>query len=212
MIGVPVGRIMSTAREISFTFTPAAPAEGVLPPSIGTPRISIPSTPLSPASWVVQPPAPTSLVGASGGMVTGIPSVPIVPTSFTQTAQSGPIGSSAFFQGFPWNGGNIPPSTPYVGPTHSYVGIQFGNTNPYGQGFQTSVSAPFMSSPFSLFSGGIPSTVFQTQTLIAVARTSYTSPHINNPLAYGWNPFQSIPTTSQMAAWGNPAFTYGNTG
>ena len=109
-------------------------------------------------------------------------------------------------------GGHIPPSTPYVGPTHSYVGIQFGNTNPYGQGFQTPVSAPFISSPFSLFSGGIPAPLFQTLASNGVARTSYNAPHINNPLAYGWNPFQSIPTTSQPAAGSSPTFTYGNMG
>ena len=79
--------------------------------------------PLTPTSRVVQPLAPTSMAGASGGMVTGIPSVPSVPTSFAHTAQSGPIGSSAFVQGFPWNWGHIPPSTPYVGPTPAYVGV-----------------------------------------------------------------------------------------
>ena len=108
VIGVPMGRIMSIVGEISFTSTSATLAQGVLAPPIGAPRTSIPTTPLTPASRVVQPPAPTSLAGASGGMVTGIPSVPTVPTSFTHTAQSGPIGSLAFVQGFPWNGGHIP--------------------------------------------------------------------------------------------------------
>ena len=145
-------------------------------------------------------------------MVTRIPSIPTIPSSFPYTTQSGPVGSSAFVQGFPWNGGHIPPSTPYVGPTPSYVGVHFKSTNPYGQGFQTSVSAPFTSSPFSLFSGGIPAPVFQTPALTRVARTSYTTPHINNPLAYGWNPFQRSPPTSQPEAGGNPTFTYGNTG
>ena len=135
VIGVPVGRIMSTIGEGSFTFTSATPDEGVLPPLVSTPRTNIPTTPLTPASRVVQPPFPTSLAGSSGGMVTGIPSVPTIPTS-VHIAQSGPVGSLAFVQGFPWNGGNIPPSTPYVGPTPSYVGVQFGNTNPYGQGFK----------------------------------------------------------------------------
>ena len=143
-------------------------------------------------------------------MVTGIPSVPTVPTSFSHTAQSGPIGSLAFFQGFPWNGGHIPLSTPYVGPTPSYVGVQFGNTNPYGQGFQTMVSAPFTSSPFSLFGRGIPATVFQTPVSTGAAQTTYTAPHMNNPLAYGWNPFQINPTTLQLVARGNPTSTFGN--
>ena len=145
-------------------------------------------------------------------MVTRIPSVPTVPTSFTHTAQSGPIGSSTFVQGFPWNGGHISSSTPYIGPPPSYVGVQFGNTNPYGQGFQTSVSAPFMSSPFSLFSGGILAPVFQTPISTGAARASYIVPYTNNHVAYGWNPFQSNPSTSQLAAGGNPTFTYGKRG
>ena len=74
VIGVPVGRIMSTVGESSFTSTSAALAEGVLPPPVGAPRTSIPTTPLTPANQVVQPPAPISLAGTSGGMVTGLPS------------------------------------------------------------------------------------------------------------------------------------------
>ena len=50
VIGVPVGKIMSTARESSFTSTSVASAEGVLPPPIGAPRTSIPTTPLTLAS------------------------------------------------------------------------------------------------------------------------------------------------------------------
>ena len=69
-----------------------------------------------------------------------------------------------------------------------------------------------MSSPFSLFSGGIPAPMFQTPVSTGAARTSYTTPHINNMLAYGWNPFQRIPTTSELATGGNPTFTYGNMG
>ena len=69
-----------------------------------------------------------------------------------------------------------------------------------------------MSSPFSLFSRGIPAPVFQTPTSTGAVRTSYTTPHINNPLAYGWNPFQRNPSTSQPTAGGNPTFTYGNMG
>ena len=54
--------------------------------------------------------------------------------------------------------------------------------------------------------------MFQTLASTRVARTSYTTPLINNLLAYGWNTFQSIPTTSQPVAGGNPTFTYGNLG
>ena len=70
VIGVPVGSIMSTARESYFTSTSAALTEGVLPPPVGAPRTSIPTTPLTPVSRVVQPPAPTILLDASGGMIT----------------------------------------------------------------------------------------------------------------------------------------------
>ena len=35
---------------------------------------------------------------------------------------------------------------------------------------------------------------------------------MNNPQAYGWNPFQSNLTTSQPIAGGNPAFTFRNQG
>ena len=69
-----------------------------------------------------------------------------------------------------------------------------------------------MSSPFSLFSRGIPAPIFQTPILTGTARTYYTTPYINNPVAYGWNPFQSNPSTSQLVVGGNPTFTYGNTG
>ena len=132
MIGVLVGRIMSTAGERSFIPTSATSAERVLPTPVSTPITNIPTMPLTPWSRVVQPPAPTSLASTSGGMVIRIPSVPSVPTSFAHTAQSGPIGSLIFVQGFPWNGGHIPPSTLYVGPTPAYVGVQFKNPNPYG--------------------------------------------------------------------------------
>ena len=108
VIGVPVGRIMSIVEESSFISTSASPAEGVPPPPVGAPRSNIPTTPLTLESRVVQPLAPTSLAGASGGMVTGISRVPTVPTSFTHTTQSGPIGSSTFVKGFPWNGGTYP--------------------------------------------------------------------------------------------------------
>ena len=80
-----MGRIMSTVGESSFTFTSVVPAEGVLPPPVSTPRTNILTMPLTPANRVVQPPARTSIAGASGGMVTGIPSVPTLPTSFADT-------------------------------------------------------------------------------------------------------------------------------
>ena len=94
VIGVHLGRLMSIAGEISSTSTSTAPAEGVPPPPIGAPRTSIPTTPLTPASRVVQPSDPTSSIGTSSDiLVTEIPSVPSVPTSFAHTAHSGPIGS-----------------------------------------------------------------------------------------------------------------------
>ena len=50
VLGVPVGRVMSSAKESSFLFTSTLPVEGVLPPLVSTPRSSLPSTPLTPAS------------------------------------------------------------------------------------------------------------------------------------------------------------------
>ena len=111
VLGVLVGRIMSTTGESSFVFTSAISAEGVLPPSVSAPRSSIPSTPLTPASQVVQPSVHSNLVGTSGDTVTRIPSIPTIPCSFPYTTQSGPVGSSTFVQGFPWNGGAHSPIT-----------------------------------------------------------------------------------------------------
>ena len=161
MLGVPVGRIMSSTKESPFVFTSTLLVEGVLPPPVSAPRSSLPSTPLTPASRVVQPPVHSNLGGTSSDMVTGIPSIPTIPYSFPYTTQSSPVGSSAFVQGFPWNGGHIPPSIPYVGPSPSYVGVQFGSNTSYRKSFQTPISVPYTSSPFSLFSGGIPAPVFR---------------------------------------------------
>ena len=96
VIGVPLGRLMSTTGESSSTSTSVAPAEGVPPPLVGAPRTSIPTTPLTPASRVVQPLASTNLASTSGKLVTGILSVPSASTSFPHNAQSGHIGSSSF--------------------------------------------------------------------------------------------------------------------
>ena len=97
MIGVPMGRLMSSAGESLSTSTSAAPAEGVPPPLVGVPKENIPTTPLTLASQVVQKLASTNVVDTSGGVVTGIPSVPPVSTSFAHTAQSDPVRSSSFF-------------------------------------------------------------------------------------------------------------------
>ena len=123
VLGVPVGRTMSSTEESPFVFTSTILVEGVLPPPVSTPRSSLPSTPLTPASRVVQPPVYSNIGSMSGDMATGIPSMPTIPSSFPYTTHSGPVGSSAFVQGFPWNGGHIPPSSPYVGPPPSYVGV-----------------------------------------------------------------------------------------
>ena len=97
MIGVLVSRLMSSAGESSSTSTSATPAEGVPPPPMGAPRENIPTTPLTPASQVVLPPASTNVVGTSSGVVTGILGVSLVSISFAHTAQSCPVGSSSFF-------------------------------------------------------------------------------------------------------------------
>src|SRR5713226_4290285 len=47
---------------------------------------------------------------------------------------------------------------------------------------------------------------------MGTARTTYTAPPTQNPVAYGWNPFQSNITISQPVFGGNPTFTYGNVG
>ena len=85
VLGVPMGRIMSSMGESSFVFTSAVSVEGVLPPPVSAPRSSLPSTPLTPANRVVQPPIHSNLAGTSGDMVTGIPSIPTVPSSFPYT-------------------------------------------------------------------------------------------------------------------------------
>ena len=92
MIGVPMSILMASSREGPSTPISTIPTEGVPPPLVGTPRRNIPTSPLTPASWVVQPPASTNVVGTSGGVVTRIPNVP----SFAHSAQSGPLGSSSF--------------------------------------------------------------------------------------------------------------------
>ena len=66
-------------------FTSAIPVEGVLPPPISAPRSSIPSAPFTPSSRVVQPPVHSNLAGTSGDMVTEIPSILTVPSSFPYT-------------------------------------------------------------------------------------------------------------------------------
>ena len=73
VLGVLVGRVMSSAEESSFVFTSTILVEGVLHPPVSTPRYSFPSTPLTPASRVVQPPVHSNLAGTSGDMVTGTP-------------------------------------------------------------------------------------------------------------------------------------------
>ena len=88
-----MGSIMSTMGHSSFVFTSVVPAKRVLPPLVITPRSSIPTMSLNSMSQVVKPPVHISLADASGDMVIGIPSIPIVPSSFTYTTQSGPVGS-----------------------------------------------------------------------------------------------------------------------
>ena len=134
-----MSRVMSSTEESTFVFTSTLPVEGVLPPPVSAPRSSFPSTPLTPASRVVQPLVHSNIGGISDNTVVGIPSIPTSPSSFPYTTQSGLVGSSTYVQGFPWNGGHIPPSSPYVGPTPSYVGVQFGGNTSYGKSFHTPI-------------------------------------------------------------------------
>ena len=69
-----------------------------------------------------------------------------------------------------------------------------------------------MNSPFSVFSGGIPTPIFENTASSRGAQTTYHAPQTSNPLDFGWNPFQSSPTTSQPVAGGNPTFSYGSQG
>ena len=85
VLGVPVGRVMSSTEESSFVFTSTIPVEGVLPPPVSTPRSSFPSTPLTPTSRVVQPPVHSNIGGTSGNTVAGIPGIPTIPSSFPCT-------------------------------------------------------------------------------------------------------------------------------
>ena len=85
VIGVPVSRLMSSAGESPSTPISAIPAKGVPPPPVGTPRTNIPTTPLTPASWVVQPLTSKNVVDTFGGLVTGIPSAPSTSPSFAYT-------------------------------------------------------------------------------------------------------------------------------
>ena len=123
LIGVPLRRDMSSSGEGISTPTLAILACGDPPPPIGDFGRSASTAPLSPMCRVVQPSSPSNVIYLSSGVVTGIPIAPFDSPSFMQTSQSGPSLSSSFIQGFPWNGGHIPPSTPYVGPTPAYVGI-----------------------------------------------------------------------------------------
>ena len=195
VIGVPMRVFMASSVEGMSTPTSTIPYGGVHVPPIGTFRLSTLVTPLSPSSRVVQPHTSPNVASPSSEVVNGIPSAPFASPSFVHTAQSDHVGFSLFVQGFQWNGGNIPPSTPYVGPTPAYVGVHFGNTNFYGQGFQTLISAPFTSSPFSFFGGGIPAPIFQTPVSTRGAQNTYTTLHRGNSLAYGWIHFQCNPTT-----------------
>ena len=86
MIGVPVRRIMANLGEGPSTPISTIPAEGVPPPPVGTPTTNIPSTPLNPASRLVQSQASTNVVGNFGGVVTRIPSIPSPSPSFAHTA------------------------------------------------------------------------------------------------------------------------------
>ena len=108
VLGVPVGRTMSSEGEATFVFTSTLPVEGVLPPPVSTPRPNLPSTPITPASRVVQPPVYSNIGSMSSDMATGIPSIPTIPSSFPYPTHSGPVGSSAFVQGFLGMGGTYP--------------------------------------------------------------------------------------------------------
>ena len=101
--------------------------DGFSPPLVNAPIPSASTAPLSSSARVVNPSVPSNVIGQSSGVVTRIPSVPFTSSPFMQSVQSVPSGSTLFVQGFSWNGGHIPPSTPYVGPSPTYVGVSYRN-------------------------------------------------------------------------------------
>ena len=125
VIGVLVSKVMANSREGISTPISSMLAGGVPPPPVATPRPSASTTPLSLSIQVVQPPASSHVVDPFSGVVIGIPSAPFRSPSFMHISYSGPSRFSSFVQAFLWNGGNITASTPYVGPTPTYVGMQF---------------------------------------------------------------------------------------
>ena len=87
---------MASLGEGPSTLISTILVEGVPPPPVGNPITSIPTTPLTPSSRVVQPPTSTNVVAPSSGVVTSIPSAPFASPSFAHTAQSSLVGSSSF--------------------------------------------------------------------------------------------------------------------
>ena len=118
---------MSSIGEGMYTPNSSMMTVGVTPLSGSTLRHSASTPPPSPSAQVVNPLAASNVIGESSGMVIGILSVPYTSYPFMQNSQSGLSGSTSFVEGFPWNGGHIPPSTPYVGPWPTYVGVSSGN-------------------------------------------------------------------------------------
>ena len=62
---------------------------------------------------------------------TSIPSVPFTSSIFFQNFQNNPTSFSSFIQGFPWYGGHIPPSSPFVGHVPTYFGVSSKIQNPF---------------------------------------------------------------------------------
>ena len=99
-----------------------------------------PSTHLSLSDRVVGPLTLVSPTTSSTNMVvTGVPSMSFTSSPLFQFFQNIPSGSTPPIQGYPWYGGHIPPSMPYVGPTPTFVGVSARSPNPSsGFCFQTS--------------------------------------------------------------------------
>ena len=120
---------------------------------------------------MISPPVyANTTTGSSNVVVTGIPSVPFTSYPLFQNFQNNSINYVPFVQGYPWYGGHIHHSWPFVGLVSSCYGVYFGSQNPFtGFNFQNvgnNLITPFGSYSFSLL-GGI------NNTLVSIIHVSF---------------------------------------
>ena len=112
---------------------------GVSPLHVSVSLLNIPNAPVlsmkftspiivSLSTRVVSPSVPANTTTSpSNVVVTGIPIIPFTSYPLFQNFYNNPSGSTPFVQGYPWYGGNIPPPSPYVSPTRTYLGMSSGS-------------------------------------------------------------------------------------